>query len=49
MNEYTCVDYRAEMILLGLHQRLHHKELTAEDRLAVLAQIEIIETEMGLD
>ena len=49
MNEYTCVDYRAEMVLLGLRQRLHHEELTDEERIAVLSQIEIIETEMGLD
>ncbi len=46
---YTCADYRAEMILLMLHRRLHGEVLSREDRDAILEKIHELETEMGLD
>ena len=49
MNKYTCVDYRTEMILLGLLRRLHHEELTDGERSSLLAEIETIETDIELD
>lgn len=47
--EYTCVDYRAEMILLGLKRRLHLEELSEEEREKINLQIEKFEVKAGLD
>lgn len=47
--EYTCVDYRAEMILLGLKRRLHLEELSEEEREEIILQIEKFEAKAGLD
>jgi len=46
--EYTCTDYRAEMMLLGLKLRLEKDELDDEEREALLSQIRKIEEQMGL-
>ncbi len=45
---YTCADYRKEMILLGLRQRLNDKDLTAEERSRLIAEIRELEAEMEL-
>ena len=47
--EYTCVDYRSEMILLGLKRRLHLEELSEEEREEIILQIEQFEVQAGLD
>jgi len=47
--EYTCVDYRAEMILLGLKRRLHLEELSEEEREEIILQVEKLEAKTGLD
>jgi hypothetical protein len=47
--EYTCVDYRAEMILLGLKRRLHLEELSEEERKEIILEIEKFEAKTGLD
>ncbi len=46
--EYTCTDYRTEMMLLGLKLRLEKDELDDEEREALLSQIRKIEEQMGL-
>lgn len=45
---YTCSDYRQEMILLGLKKKLNDERLTKEERQQVLDQIERLEEEMGM-
>ncbi len=47
--EYTCVDYRTEMILLGLKRRLELEDLSAEEKEDILKQIKKLEAVMGLD
>ncbi|MEE8430063.1 MAG: hypothetical protein V3S16_02330 [Candidatus Desulfatibia sp.] len=47
--EYTCVDYRTEMILLGLKRRLELADLSAEEKEDILKQIKKLETAMELD
>ena len=45
---YTCNDYREEMILLGLQKRLNQGKLTEEEKRDLLKEIEIIERQMGM-
>ncbi|QTA92611.1 hypothetical protein [Desulfonema magnum] len=47
--EYTCTDYRTEMILLGLERRLNQEDLSEEERRAILSEIRKLEEKMGLD
>ena len=47
--KYTCADYRKEMILLGLRRRLEESELTAEERVRLIAEIKELESEMGME
>ena len=47
--EYTCVDYRTEMILLSLKRRLELEDLSAEEKEDILKQIKKLEAAMGLD
>lgn len=47
--EYTCTDYRTEMILLGLKRRLEKNDLSEEERKDILAKIAELEAAMGLD
>ena len=46
---YTCTDYRTEMILLGLKRRLELEGLSAEEKKEILKQIKKLEAAMGLD
>jgi len=46
---YTCVDYRTEMILLGLKRRLESETLGEEEKNDIRRQIKEIETAMGLE
>jgi len=47
--EYTCNDYRTEMILLGLRRRLELEYLSAEEKEEILKQIKKLEVSVGLD
>ena len=45
---YTCNDYRAEMILLGLNKQLARPDLTPEEKAHLKSEIARVEKEMGL-
>jgi len=45
--QYTCNEYREEMILASLRQRLANAELSHDEKLALMKEIEKIEKEMG--
>ncbi len=47
--QYTCNEYREEMILLGLQKRLSSKNVTSEEKQNLLKEIARVEKEMGLD
>jgi len=47
--EYTCADYRVEMILLNLKRRLRHEGLSEEEKDDILLKIKKIEAKMGLE
>ena len=46
---YTCLEYREEMILLGLQKRLSSGNLTPEEKESLLKEIERVEEEMGIN
>ncbi len=48
-NTYTCMDYRAEMILLGLTRRLQQEGLDSCQASEIRRQIAALEAEMGMD
>lgn len=45
---YTCNDYRLEMILLSLKRRLSSENLSDAEKLSILDEIRRIETQMGM-
>ena len=47
--KYTCIDYRTEMILLGLTKRLHENDLNKDEEEKIRSQIKEIEKEMEID
>ena len=47
--DYTCADYRIEMMLLNLKCRLKHKDLSDNERGEILLQIKKLEAKMGLE
>ena len=47
--KYTCTDYRTEMILLSLRQRLQQDNLNEAEKKEIVLQIEKIEAAMELD
>jgi hypothetical protein len=47
--DYTCTDYRAEMILLSLKRRLHREHLGDQEKNDILLKIKQLEKEMGLE
>lgn len=47
--EYTCAEYRIEMILLNLKRRLQHEGLGEKEKGDILLQIKKLETKMGLE
>ena len=47
--EYTCADYRIEMMLLNLKCRLKHNGLSEKERGEILLQIKKLEAKMGLE
>lgn len=44
---YTCNEYREEMILLGLRQKLLQPELSAEERDKLIKEIARLEKAIG--
>lgn len=46
--QYTCNEYRAEMILLGLHQQLLQPDLSEEERQRIILEIARVEKIVGL-
>jgi len=47
--KYTCVDYRSEMILLGLKRRLKENNLSEEERAQTVQEIKELEKEMQMN
>lgn len=45
--KYTCNEYREEMILAGLRQRLATAQLSSDERAELIKEIEKIEEKMG--
>lgn len=46
---YTCNDYRAEMILLSLEQRLNRPGLKEDEKRALEAEIKKVRVQMGME
>lgn len=44
---YTCKEYREEMILLALQQKLQRSDLTENERRTLLAEITRLEEKIG--
>ncbi|MBU1344473.1 MAG: hypothetical protein KKE44_17635 [Proteobacteria bacterium] len=49
VGQYTCNEYRQEMILLGLQKRLSSPDLTPEEKESLLKEIARNEQQMGID
>ncbi|MFO7838788.1 MAG: hypothetical protein R6X08_04735 [Desulfosalsimonadaceae bacterium] len=47
-SSYTCSDYRMEMILLALRQRLEKEDLPEAERESIRAEISRVEHRMGM-
>lgn len=48
-SNYTCTDYRAEMILLGLQKQLAASDLSPDEKDELNKKIAAVEREMGMD
>jgi len=48
-SNYTCKDYRQEMVLLSLKKRLQEPGLSDAEKAAVRAEIKRVEIVMGMD
>lgn len=47
-NRYTCQDYRLEMILLSLRQRLSKENLSEAEKKEIQKEIRRVESQMGM-
>jgi len=47
-DNYTCSDFRQEMILLGLRKQLNEEHITDKEQQQILDQIEKLEEKMGM-
>jgi hypothetical protein len=47
--QYTCNEYREEMILLGLQKRLSSPDLIPKEKESLLKEIAKVEKQMGID
>ena len=45
---YTCNDYRQEMILIGLRTRLESEELSEKEKLEILREINELQKQMDM-
>ena len=48
-SKYTCNDYREEMRLLGLKNRLNEKDLSETEKQAIEAEITKLEKALRMD
>jgi len=48
VSNYTCNDYRAEMILLSLQRRLNRPDIGEHERKEIEAEIDRVKEEMGM-
>ncbi|MCP4104536.1 MAG: biliverdin-producing heme oxygenase [Desulfobacteraceae bacterium] len=48
-SKYTCSDYRQEMILMGLKNRLNQQDLSDEERDRIIEEIKKLESAMEMD
>jgi len=46
-NQYTCNEYREEMVLLALRQQLKRTDLSEKERTSLLEEIDRLEQEFG--
>ncbi len=49
VSKYTCTDYRQEMILMGLKQRLNQHDLSDEEKKEIIREIKKLESAMDMD
>ncbi len=47
-SNYTCNDYREEMILLALRTRLHEEALTDDEKKKLAGEIALLTTRMDM-
>ncbi len=47
--KYTCSDYRQEMMLLSLKNRMNSQNLSEDEKHTLMQEIAEIEKQMGLD
>jgi len=47
--QYTCMDYRQEMVLLGMKRRLEQETLDEAERKAIQEQVRALEAAMDMD
>jgi len=47
-SNYTCNDYRLEMILLSLRRRLSKEDMSESEKDSIRKEIRRIEAEMGM-
>jgi hypothetical protein len=47
--KYTCIDYREEMMLLGLKRRLNQRDLSEKEKRIIIKEIKKLESEMQID
>ncbi len=48
-SNYTCAEYRQEMILLGLKRQLETPGLPEAQRMRIAEKIDELERQMGMD
>lgn len=48
-HNYTCTDYRQEMILLGLKKRLQDPEISEREKEEIQKEIKKLEKEMDME
>ncbi|MDX2446337.1 MAG: hypothetical protein QNK29_03965 [Desulfobacterales bacterium] len=48
IHPYTCVDYREEMILLGLRRRLEDPDVPEEEKPVIQARIQKLEKSLNM-
>jgi hypothetical protein len=49
LQPYTCSEYRQEMVLLGLKNRLSSENLSDEEKRNLIKEIKKLETVMRMD
>lgn len=46
---YGCMDYRQEMVLLGLKRKLEQEDLSEPEKQEILRDIRLLESAMDMD